>query len=130
MHALLQIFEWVKEHGGEPIIPFSGILEAKIFDMPDDEKATYLKEVLLLPSSSPFYMQWQAPFCCQSKRPGQCLWVSATCWDVTVTFTELNCSGDRNSRVNAALYVEAVSRGSLIQVPSPFNPQNLRAPAE
>ena len=47
--ALLQIFEWVKEHGGEPIIPFSGILEAKIFDMPDDEKATYLKEVLLFP---------------------------------------------------------------------------------
>ena len=43
----LQIFEWVKEHGGEPIIPFSGILEAKIFDMPDDEKATYLKEVSL-----------------------------------------------------------------------------------
>lgn len=48
--ALLQIFEWVKEHGGEPIIPFSGIMEAKIFDMPDDEKATYLKEVMLLPS--------------------------------------------------------------------------------
>lgn len=44
----LQIFEWVKEHGGEPIIPFSGILESKIFDMPDDEKATYLKEVLLI----------------------------------------------------------------------------------
>ena len=44
---MLQIFEWVKEHGGEPIIPFSGIMEAKIFDMPDDEKAAYLKEVLL-----------------------------------------------------------------------------------
>ena len=43
-----QIFEWVKEHGGEPIIPFSGILESKIFDMPDDEKAAYLKEVWLL----------------------------------------------------------------------------------
>ena len=40
----------MKEHGGEPIIPFSGILEAKIFDMPDDEKATYLKEVCLSPS--------------------------------------------------------------------------------
>ncbi len=52
MRALLQIFEWVKEHGGEPIIPFSGILEAKIFDMPDDEKATYLKEVLPLPTHS------------------------------------------------------------------------------
>jgi obg-like ATPase 1 len=41
-----QIFEWVKEHGGEPIIPFSGVLEAKLFDMPDDEKAAYLKEVM------------------------------------------------------------------------------------
>ena len=41
----LQIFEWVKEHGGEPIIPFSGALESKLFDMPDDEKAAYLKEV-------------------------------------------------------------------------------------
>ena len=49
MRAVLQIFEWVKEHGGEPIIPFSGIMEAKIFDMPDDEKATYLKEVQLQP---------------------------------------------------------------------------------
>ena len=47
MSVCPQIFEWVKEHGGEPIIPFSGILEAKIFDMPDDEKATYLKEVSL-----------------------------------------------------------------------------------
>ena len=35
----------MKEHGGEPIIPFSGVLESKLFDMPDDEKATYLKEV-------------------------------------------------------------------------------------
>ena len=40
-----QIFEWVKEHGGEPIVPFSGALESKLFDMPDDEKAAYLKEV-------------------------------------------------------------------------------------
>ena len=50
LSVCLQIFEWVKEHGGEPIIPFSGILEAKIFDMPDDEKAAYLKEVFLSPS--------------------------------------------------------------------------------
>ncbi len=50
LSVCLQIFEWVKEHGGEPIIPFSGILEAKIFDMPDDEKATYLKEVSVSPS--------------------------------------------------------------------------------
>lgn len=40
-----QIFEWVKEHGGEPIVPFSGALESKLFDMPDDEKEAYLKEV-------------------------------------------------------------------------------------
>jgi len=46
----VQIFEWVKEHGGEPIIPFSGILESKLFDMPDDEKAAYLKEVCCMPS--------------------------------------------------------------------------------
>lgn len=45
----VQIFEWVKEHGGEPIIPFSGILESKLFDMPDDEKAAYLKEVRCMP---------------------------------------------------------------------------------
>ena len=31
-------------HGGDPIVPFSGELESKIFDMPDDEKAAYLKE--------------------------------------------------------------------------------------
>ena len=71
MHALLQIFEWVKEHGGEPIIPFSGILEAKIFDMPDDEKATYLKEVLpsdTHPLSAP---DTQHHFPCQTLWPGQ-----------------------------------------------------------
>jgi hypothetical protein len=32
-------------HGGEPIIPFSGKLEAKIFDMPDDEREAFLTEV-------------------------------------------------------------------------------------
>ncbi len=41
---LRQIFEWVKAHGGEPIIPFSGIFENKLFDMPDDETAAYCKE--------------------------------------------------------------------------------------
>ena len=41
----IQVFEWVKEHGGEPIIPFSGIFENKIFDMPNDEKEKYCKEV-------------------------------------------------------------------------------------
>lgn len=34
-----------QKHGGEPIIPFSGKFESKLFDMPDDEKAAYCKEV-------------------------------------------------------------------------------------
>jgi obg-like ATPase 1 len=32
-------------HGGEPLIPFSGAFESKLFDMPDDEKEAYCKEV-------------------------------------------------------------------------------------
>lgn len=32
-------------HGGDPIIPFSGALESKLLDMPEDERATYCKEV-------------------------------------------------------------------------------------
>lgn len=31
-------------HGGEPIIPFSGAYEAKIFDMSEEEKEEYNKE--------------------------------------------------------------------------------------
>jgi obg-like ATPase 1 len=34
----------VQEHGGEPIIPFSGVFEQKLADMPDDEAAVYCKE--------------------------------------------------------------------------------------
>ncbi|KAL4439237.1 hypothetical protein ABPG77_004139 [Micractinium sp. CCAP 211/92] len=41
---LPKIFEWVKEHGGDPIIPFSGALEAKLLDMPEDEREVYCKE--------------------------------------------------------------------------------------
>ena len=41
---LPKIFEWVQAHGGDPIIPFSGALEAKLFDMPADEKEAYCKE--------------------------------------------------------------------------------------
>lgn len=41
---LPKIFEWVQNNGGDPIIPFSGALEAKLFDMPDDEKEAYCKE--------------------------------------------------------------------------------------
>ena len=41
---LPKIFEWVQAHGGEPIIPFSGAYEARLFDMPDDEKAKAVEE--------------------------------------------------------------------------------------
>jgi hypothetical protein len=45
---LPKVYQWVQEHGGEPIIPFSGIMESKLFDMPDDEKGVYCKEVRCL----------------------------------------------------------------------------------
>ncbi|GJP78088.1 hypothetical protein CLOP_g8414, partial [Closterium sp. NIES-67] len=35
---------WVQEHGQDPIIPFSGVLESKLADMPADEVAKYCKE--------------------------------------------------------------------------------------
>ncbi|KAG2490116.1 hypothetical protein HYH03_011422 [Edaphochlamys debaryana] len=41
---LPKIHEWVKEHGGEQIIPFSAAFENKIFEMPEDEKEKYCKE--------------------------------------------------------------------------------------
>ena len=41
----LQVFEWVKNHGGEPIIPFSGVFESKLVDMPEDERDKYCTEV-------------------------------------------------------------------------------------
>eukprot|EP00252_Welwitschia_mirabilis_P004747 TRINITY_DN15041_c0_g1_i1.p1 TRINITY_DN15041_c0_g1~~TRINITY_DN15041_c0_g1_i1.p1 ORF type:complete len:395 (-),score=84.98 TRINITY_DN15041_c0_g1_i1:473-1657(-) len=41
---LPKIHAWVQEHGGEPIIPFSGILEQKLADMPEDEAAKYCEE--------------------------------------------------------------------------------------
>ena len=40
-----QIFEWVQAHGGDPLIPFSGALEAKLLEMPEDEREVYCKEV-------------------------------------------------------------------------------------
>lgn len=42
---LPKIFEWVAANGGDPIIPFSGALESRLFDMPDDEKAKELAEL-------------------------------------------------------------------------------------
>ncbi|CAI5500664.1 unnamed protein product [Closterium sp. Naga37s-1] len=41
---LAKIHVWVQEHGQDPIIPFSGVLESKLADMPADEAATYCKE--------------------------------------------------------------------------------------
>ncbi|KAJ7541242.1 hypothetical protein O6H91_10G051000 [Diphasiastrum complanatum] len=41
---LPKIHSWVQEHGGEPIIPFSGVLEQKLADMPLDEAAVYCRE--------------------------------------------------------------------------------------
>ncbi len=41
----------VQAHGGEPLIPFSGSFESKLFDMPDDEKAAYCKEVRRCPQA-------------------------------------------------------------------------------
>ena len=39
-----KIAEWVNAHGGGRIIPFSGVFEAKLLDMPDDERTRYLTE--------------------------------------------------------------------------------------
>ncbi|KAL6761534.1 P-loop containing nucleoside triphosphate hydrolase protein [Haematococcus lacustris] len=36
---LKPIFDWVSAHGNEPLIPFSGIYENQLVDLPDDEKA-------------------------------------------------------------------------------------------
>ena len=47
---LPKVHEWVQEHGGEPIIPFSGKFESKLFDMPEDEREAYCKEVRPGPS--------------------------------------------------------------------------------
>lgn len=43
---LLKIKEWIdKNDPGAMLIPFSGALETKLVDMPEDERAAYLKEV-------------------------------------------------------------------------------------
>ncbi|KAK1304463.1 GDP-L-galactose phosphorylase 1 [Acorus calamus] len=41
---LPKIHAWVQEHGGEPIIPFSCVLEKNLADMPKDEAAKYCEE--------------------------------------------------------------------------------------
>ncbi|KAF7039333.1 hypothetical protein CFC21_049348 [Triticum aestivum] len=41
---LPKIHAWVKDHGGETIIPFSCAFEQKLVDMPEDEAAKYCAE--------------------------------------------------------------------------------------
>eukprot|EP00850_Spirogloea_muscicola_P010624 SM000063S20014 [mRNA] locus=s63:271135:275767:- [translate_table: standard] len=41
---LPKIHAWVQEHGKDPILLFSGILEQKLADMPPDEAAKYCQE--------------------------------------------------------------------------------------
>ncbi|TVU03251.1 hypothetical protein EJB05_51220 [Eragrostis curvula] len=41
---LPKIHAWVKEHGGETILPFSCAFEQKLVDMPEDEAAKYCAE--------------------------------------------------------------------------------------
>eukprot|EP00271_Cylindrocystis_brebissonii_P001664 TRINITY_DN11944_c0_g2_i1.p1 TRINITY_DN11944_c0_g2~~TRINITY_DN11944_c0_g2_i1.p1 ORF type:complete len:392 (+),score=99.67 TRINITY_DN11944_c0_g2_i1:156-1331(+) len=41
---LAKIHAWVQEHGADAIIPFSGVLESKLADMPEDEAAKYCKD--------------------------------------------------------------------------------------
>eukprot|EP01026_Neomeris_dumetosa_P025180 TRINITY_DN2074_c0_g1_i1.p1 TRINITY_DN2074_c0_g1~~TRINITY_DN2074_c0_g1_i1.p1 ORF type:complete len:391 (-),score=81.87 TRINITY_DN2074_c0_g1_i1:287-1459(-) len=41
---LPKIAEWVKNHGGDPVIPFSAAYEQKVFDMDPEDKENYFKE--------------------------------------------------------------------------------------
>ena len=50
---LPKVHEWVQKHGAEPVLPFSGKFESKIFEMPEDERQAYCKEVSLTPASCP-----------------------------------------------------------------------------
>eukprot|EP01025_Chloroclados_australasicus_P052273 TRINITY_DN6087_c0_g3_i4.p2 TRINITY_DN6087_c0_g3~~TRINITY_DN6087_c0_g3_i4.p2 ORF type:complete len:391 (-),score=66.24 TRINITY_DN6087_c0_g3_i4:232-1404(-) len=41
---LPKIAEWVKNHGADPVIPYSAAYEQKVFDMEQEEKENYFKE--------------------------------------------------------------------------------------
>ncbi len=58
----MQVFEWVKNHGGEPIIPFSGVFESKLVDMPEDERDKYCKEVCLAACALHIVLEVQSRF--------------------------------------------------------------------
>eukprot|EP00697_Spironema_sp_BW2_P015785 gnl/Spiro4/6763_TR3495_c0_g1_i1.p1 gnl/Spiro4/6763_TR3495_c0_g1~~gnl/Spiro4/6763_TR3495_c0_g1_i1.p1 ORF type:complete len:446 (+),score=128.82 gnl/Spiro4/6763_TR3495_c0_g1_i1:42-1340(+) len=49
---LARIFNWMQEHGREPLIPFSCAFERKIFDMSPQERAAYCEQVKV-PSAFP-----------------------------------------------------------------------------
>lgn len=59
----MQVFEWVKNHGGEPIIPFSGVFESKLVDMPEDERDKYCKEVCLASCATVIALEVQSRCC-------------------------------------------------------------------
>ncbi|GMH38753.1 hypothetical protein BSKO_06637 [Bryopsis sp. KO-2023] len=42
---LPKIAEWVKEHGGDPIIPYSAQFEQELVDMPEDARAAHCESV-------------------------------------------------------------------------------------
>lgn len=44
MMVIVLPFCRVQEHGGEPIIPFSCVLERNLADMPPDDAAKYCEE--------------------------------------------------------------------------------------
>lgn len=42
----MNLKEWIdKNDPGAVLIPFSGVFESKLIDMPEDERAKFLKEV-------------------------------------------------------------------------------------
>ncbi|KAG1331841.1 putative Obg-like ATPase 1 [Cocos nucifera] len=43
---LPKIHAWVQDHGGEPIIPFSCVLEKNLVDMPEDEAANAIPKII------------------------------------------------------------------------------------
>ena len=41
---LVKLKKWVDEHGGEPMVPFCGSLEVKLFEMGEEEAKKYCEE--------------------------------------------------------------------------------------
>ena len=69
----MQVFEWVKNHGGEPIIPFSGVFESKLVDMPEDERDKYCKEVCLTACATHIVLEEVLHYKCCTGRHGRVL---------------------------------------------------------